>query len=94
MSNPAGAKICAAFFNNSIKVLIPRDIFAERRIATFAEASFTFSNCSSLNPVVHNTTGICFSTLYTNKSSTAPALEKSIITSAGTLHKEMFENTG
>lgn len=45
---------CTSF----MRVLIPRDILAERRIAVFLLVSFTFSICSGESPVVHSTNGI------------------------------------
>ena len=84
----------AACFNSSINILIPSDMLADFNTATFFDASSTFFNCSSESPVVQSTTGICLSTLYTKRSSTAFALEKSMITSAATSQTEIFGNTG
>ena len=48
----------------------------------------------SYTHLVQSTTGICLSTLYTKRSSTAFALEKSMITSAATSQTEILGNTG
>lgn len=94
ISNPAGANTCAAFLSSSIRVLIPRDIFADFKIATFSYAFSTSASCCSESPVVQSTIGICFSTPYASSASTAFALEKSMITSASTVHSFRLANIG
>ena len=53
----AGASTPVASFNIFNKRLIPNDMFADFKIATSLEVSFTFASCASLSPVVQSTQG-------------------------------------
>ena len=62
ISKPALASTPAASFKSFNIRLIPKDILADFKMATFFAASSTFASCASDRPVVHSTQGSFFST--------------------------------